>query len=62
MDETTKMIFDIYKTLASPETFKEWMDKKIPAFNFKTPREMIAENKINQIVEVLQKLLRGGYM
>lgn len=46
--------------VAKESQWEKWLHTKVPAFGFKTPAEMIAEGKVDDVIAGLRRVAYGG--
>jgi hypothetical protein len=59
VDDQIKILF---LKLAHERHYEKWLDKVLPALNMKTPRQMLSDNRGEEVIAMLMKLMKGGYI
>jgi hypothetical protein len=52
----------LFSKLADVKYYEEWCKTPAAAFELRTPNEMIELGRGMEVLEVLMKLMKGGYM
>lgn len=58
-EEIEKQIDDKLHRLVKPSYINEWYDTKIPALNFRTPREMIQNRQGEEVLKMISQINDG---
>jgi hypothetical protein len=57
-----EQIKTLFVKLTHERHYDTWLDTASPAYGLKTPRQMISDGRGEEVMAVLMKLMRGGYM
>lgn len=62
----TQMIEDQIKVafmkLTHARHYDKWLDTSVACFGLKTPQQMISDGKGEEVLQMLFKLIKGGYI